>query len=78
MWLQAWPRRTRHLYAQLIPNQDGPDAEPQIWITPPRHAVRTVDELADVVAAAIAPYEPVQRPGVLIKTWLTRPPLSSR
>lgn len=76
MWLWAGPRRTQQLYAQLIPNQGGPDAEP---ISPPRHTVRTVDELADVISAAIAPYEPVQMPGVLIKRWLlTRPPLSSQ
>ncbi|AVV45360.1 hypothetical protein QFZ56_006236 [Streptomyces achromogenes] len=62
MGQRAGPRRTQHLYAQLIPNQGGPDAEPRIWITPPRHTVQTVDELADVISAAIAPYEPVRCP----------------
>ncbi|MET9736078.1 hypothetical protein ABZZ79_37285 [Streptomyces sp. NPDC006458] len=38
--------------------------------------MQTVDELAVVIALSIAPYEPVRMPGVLIKRWLTRPPLS--
>lgn len=86
-WLPGWEKYStwgyeqdlsghRHLYAQLIPNQDGPDAEPRIWITPPGHTVQTVDELAEVIAESIAPYEPVRMPGVLIKRWLTRPPLT--
>ncbi|WP_327378845.1 hypothetical protein OG393_33570 (plasmid) [Streptomyces sp. NBC_01216] len=88
-WLPGWekystwgyeqdPGGHQHLYAQLIPNQDGPDAEPRIWITPPRHTVQTLDELAEVIAESIAPYEPVRMPGVLIKRWLTRSPLSDR
>jgi hypothetical protein len=87
-WLPGWekystwgyeqdPGGHQHLYAQLIPNQDGPDAEPRIWITPPRHTVQSVDELAEAIAEAIAPYEPVRMPAVLIKRWLTRPPLSN-
>ncbi|MEU6350154.1 hypothetical protein ABZ896_12585 [Streptomyces sp. NPDC047072] len=87
-WLPGWekystwgyeqgPGGHQHLYAQLIPNQDGPDAQPRIWITPPRHTVQSVDELAEAIAEALVPYQPVRMPGVLIKTWLTRPPLSA-
>ncbi|MFF7098442.1 hypothetical protein ACFY9A_39665 [Streptomyces rubradiris] len=87
-WLPGWEKYSTwgyeqspdgpYLYAQLIPNQDGPDAEPRIWITPPGHVVRTVDELAETIATALAPYQPVVMPTSLIKTWLTTPPLSSR
>ncbi|WP_331736964.1 hypothetical protein [Streptomyces sp. NBC_00211] len=88
-WLPGWekfstwgyeqgPGGHQHLYAQLIPNQDGADAEPRIWITPPRHTVQTVDELAEAIAEALAPYQPVRMPASLIKTWLTTAPLSSR
>lgn len=88
-WLPGWekystwgyeqgPGGHQHLYAQLILNQDGADAEPRIWITPPRHTVQTVDELAEAIAEALGPHQPVPMPASLIKTWLTRPPLSSR
>ncbi|NJP53557.1 hypothetical protein HCJ93_26700 [Streptomyces sp. SBST2-5] len=73
---ESEPSGQTHLYAQLIPNQDGPDAEPRIWITPPRHVVQNVDELADAIAAAIAPYEPVAPPAVVVKRWLTVRPMS--
>ncbi|WP_394426323.1 hypothetical protein [Streptomyces sp. SGAir0957] len=87
-WLPGWEKYSTwgyeqsadgpFLYAQLIPNQDGPDAEPRIWITPPGHVVRTVDELAEAIATALVPYQPVLMPASLIKTWLTTPPLSHR
>lgn len=70
------PSGQTHLYAQLIANQDGPDAEPRIWITPPSHVVHDVDGLAEAIAAALAPYEPVAVPAVLVKRWLTVPPVS--
>ncbi len=39
---------------------------------------RTVDELAEALAEVLGPHQPVPMPASLIKTWLTRPPLSSR
>ncbi|MDN3265795.1 hypothetical protein QWJ26_39590 [Streptomyces sp. CSDS2] len=63
----------QHLYAQLILNQDGADAE-RIWITPSRHTATSVDELAE----ALAPYGPVPVPAAEVKRWLTAPLLSSR
>jgi hypothetical protein len=65
----------QHLYAQIIHNKDDPDAEPRIWITPPRHVVRTVDELAAVIAEAMSGYGPVAPPALEVKRWLTAPPL---
>ncbi|MFD3683109.1 hypothetical protein [Streptomyces sp. NPDC058613] len=67
-----------HLYAQLFANQDDPDAEPRIWITPPSYLVRDVDELAGAIAEALTPYVSVPVPAVLVKSWLTTPPLSAR
>ncbi|MEU4229463.1 hypothetical protein AB0F17_34645 [Nonomuraea sp. NPDC026600] len=61
-----------HLYAQLYRNTDDRDAAPRIWITPPGHVVTTVDQLAKVIAEAIAPHELVPPPTELIKMWLTR------
>lgn len=72
------PSGQTYLYAQLIPNQDGADADPRIWITPPQRLVRDVDELAAVIAEAIAPYEPVAPPAVVVKRWLTTQPVSWR
>jgi hypothetical protein len=63
--LRARPRSTPtsvRLYAQLILNQDGANTEPRIWITPPRQTVQTVDELAEAIAEALAPYQPVRMP----------------
>ncbi|KQV11993.1 hypothetical protein ASE03_28605 [Kitasatospora sp. Root187] len=68
----GWEERLGHLYAQIIHNSDDRDAEPRIWITPPRHVLRTVDELAEAIAVAIAPYEAVPPPASVIKMWLTR------
>jgi hypothetical protein len=59
-----------HMYAQLYRNTDNPNDAPRIWITPPRHVLTTVDELADAIAAQIAPYMPVTMPGEVLKTWL--------
>ncbi|MFI8793910.1 hypothetical protein [Streptomyces sp. NPDC055105] len=86
-WMPGWekfstwgydsdPSGQVHLYAQLIPNRDGPDADPRVWITPPSHLVFSIDELAEAISAAIAPYGPVAPPAELIKHWLTVPPLS--
>lgn len=86
-WMPGWedystwgyesgPGGHQHLYAQIIHNQDGPDAEPRIWITPPRHIVRTVDELAAIIADAISGYGPVPPPAFEVKRWLTAPPLA--
>lgn len=61
-----------HLYAQLYLNTDERDAEPRIWITPPRYVVRTVDELAEAIAAAIAPYQRIPPPPEVIRMFLTR------
>ncbi|WP_051753739.1 hypothetical protein [Streptomyces achromogenes] len=88
-WLPGWekystwgyeqgPGGHQHLYAQLILNQDGADAEPRIWITPPRHTAASFDELAEAIAAALAPYGPVPVPAAEVEMWLTAPPLSSR
>ncbi|WP_329321641.1 hypothetical protein [Streptomyces sp. NBC_01262] len=81
-WMPGWDHYSTwgyedglgHLYAQIIHNQDGPDAEPRIWITPPQYLVRTVDELAQAIADAIAPYAPVPPPAAVIKMWLSAPP----
>jgi hypothetical protein len=86
-WMPGWekfstwgyetgPGGHRHLYAQLNLNIDGPDAQPRIWIAPPRYVVQSIDELADAIAKAIAPYGPVPPPASEIKRWLTRPPQS--
>lgn len=71
---QAAPGGHGHWYAQIIHNSDDPNAEPRIWITPPRYLVRSVDDLAETIAQALAPYERIRPPAVLIKSWLTRPP----
>lgn len=62
------------LYVQLFANQDDPDAAPRIWITPPSYQVRTVDELAAVIAEALTPYVSVRVPAEVVKSWLTTPP----
>jgi hypothetical protein len=59
-----------YLYAQLCLNTDDPDAEPRIWITPPRYAPATLDRLAEAIATEIASYEPVPPPPVVIRSWL--------
>lgn len=70
------PSGQTHLHAQLIANQDGPDAEPRILITPPSHVIHDIDGLAEAIAAAIAPYQPVTVPTVLVKQRLSVPPVS--
>jgi hypothetical protein len=62
----------RYLYAQLYLNTDDPDAAPRIWITPPRYASATLDELAQAIATEIAPYSPVPVPPGVIRIWLVR------
>jgi hypothetical protein len=61
-----------HLYAQLYQDGDNRDAQPRIWITPPRYVVTTLDGLAAAIAEAIAPYEAVPPPPAVIKMWLMR------
>lgn len=61
-----------HFYAQLYLNSDDRDAEPRIWITPPRYAPRTIDELAQAIATEMAPYEAVAPPPAVVKLWLRR------
>lgn len=61
-----------HFYAQLYRNSDDRNAEPRIWITPPRCAPRTIDELAEAISAEIAPYELVPPPPAVVKLWLRR------
>lgn len=63
-----------HYYAQLYHNSDDRDAAPRIWITPPKYVVRTIDELAQAIAEALAPYQSVPMPTMLIKMYLTKPP----
>ncbi|BAJ29295.1 MULTISPECIES: hypothetical protein [Kitasatospora] len=63
------------LYAQIIHNNDDQDAEPRIWITPPRYAPQTIDELARHVTDALNPYQAVPLPVDLVKKWLTEEPL---
>jgi hypothetical protein len=48
-------------YAQLYRNSDDSCASPRIRITPPLFIVTTVDELAEVIAAEMAPYEVIPR-----------------
>ncbi|MFE0764188.1 hypothetical protein [Streptomyces smyrnaeus] len=62
----------------MIANQDGPDAQPRVQLTPPRYVVHDVDGLADAIAAAIAPFEPIAPPAVVVKRWLTVRPVSWR
>ena len=61
-----------HFYAQLYRNGDDHNAEPRIWITPPRYVPRTIDELAEAISAEIAPYELVPPPPAVVKLWLQR------
>jgi len=61
-----------HLYAQLYLNCDDPNASPRIWITPPKYVLTTLDELAQAIAAEIAPYAPVRIPPEVIRIWLVR------
>jgi hypothetical protein len=63
-----------HYYAQLYHNSDDRDAVPRIWITPPTYVVRTIDELAQAIAEALAPYEPIPMPAAVVKMYLTKPP----
>ncbi|WP_435583461.1 hypothetical protein [Amycolatopsis thermoflava] len=63
-----------HYYAQLYHNSDDRDAAPRIWITPPKYVVRTIDDLAQAIAEALAPYERVPMPAALVKMYLTKPP----
>ncbi|MGI5451509.1 hypothetical protein ACQEVM_38255 [Streptomyces sp. CA-243310] len=85
-WMPGWEQSSiwgyeeglGHLYAQLFANQDDPDVEPRIWITPPRYLVRNVDELAAAIAGALAPYVSARVPAALVKSWLTTPPFSAR
>ena len=59
-----------YLYAQLYLNTDDPDARPRVWITPPKYAPATLDQLAQAIASEIAPYSPVQTPPSVIRIWL--------
>ncbi|MET9607423.1 hypothetical protein ABZZ17_20510 [Streptomyces sp. NPDC006512] len=85
-WMPGWDQQSiwgyeeglGHLYAQLYANQDDPDAEPRIWITPPSYIVRDIDELAAAIAQTLIRYVPVRVPAEVIKSWLTTPPLSAR
>ncbi len=61
-----------YLYAQLYLNTDNPGAAPRIWITPPRYAPVTLDQLAQAIATEIAPYEPVPMPPSAIRLWLVQ------
>jgi hypothetical protein len=61
-----------YLYAQLYLNTDDPGAAPRIWITPPRYAPATLDQLAQAIATEIAPYELIPPPPSAIRIWLTR------
>jgi hypothetical protein len=61
-----------YLYAQLYLNTDDPNASPRIWITPPRHAPATLDQLAQAIAHEIAPYSSVAMPPSVIRIWLVR------
>jgi hypothetical protein len=38
----------------------------------PANVLRTIDELAEAIATAIAPYEPISIPAAAVKTWLKR------
>jgi len=53
----------------------GPDAQP-LRITPPRYVVHDIDALADAIAAAIAPFDSIALPAVVVKRWLTVRPAS--
>jgi hypothetical protein len=59
-----------YLYAQLYHNSDDRDAQPRIWITPPRYVLTTLDQRAKAIANEMAPYEPIPIPHALIRTWL--------
>jgi hypothetical protein len=65
-----------HYYAQIIHNSDDRDAKPRIWITPPRYVVRTIDELAQAIADALAPYQRIPTPASVIKMYMTKLPAS--
>ncbi|MFF7245532.1 hypothetical protein ACFZBU_16685 [Embleya sp. NPDC008237] len=72
----GYDRNPDCLYAQIIRNEDDPDARPRIWITPPAYCPKTIDELARAIAEAMVPYSVVPPPAELIKDWLTKPRLS--
>jgi len=74
----GWEEGLGHFYAQIIHNSDDRDTRPRIWITPPTYVMRTVDQLAEAIATAIAPYEAVAPPTEMIKRWLLQPPLHRR
>lgn len=59
-----------YLFAQLYLNSDDPDATPRVWITPPTYVPTTIEQLAEAIAAGIAPYDPLGTPPELIRTWL--------
>jgi hypothetical protein len=61
-----------YLYAQLYRNIDDPGAAPLVWITPPRYAPTTLDQLAQAIATEITPYEAIPVPPSAIRTWLAR------
>ncbi|PPJ29715.1 hypothetical protein C5E45_34075 [Nocardia nova] len=77
-WYSTWgyEEGLGHYYAQIIHNSDDRDAEPRIWISPPQYVVRTIDELAQAIADALAPYEPICPPASIIKMYMTKPPTS--
>jgi hypothetical protein len=61
-----------YLYVQLYLNTDDPGAAPRIWITPPKYAPVTLDQLAQAIATETAPYEPVPMPPSTIRLWLVQ------
>lgn len=61
-----------YLYAQLYLSTDDPNARPRIWITPPKYAPATLDELAEAIATEIAPYDVLKTPPSVIRMWMKR------
>jgi hypothetical protein len=62
----------RYLFAELYLNTDDRNAAPRIWITPPKYAPATLDELAQAIAAEISPYLAVPVPPEVIRIWLVQ------
>ncbi|MEV3925888.1 hypothetical protein [Actinomadura coerulea] len=61
-----------HMYAQLYLNTDDRDGKPRIWITPPRHTLTTIDQLAEAIATEIAPRMGITIPPELIRDYLVK------